>query len=89
MPLRFQKRVSIIPGLRLNLSRGGASVSLGHRGVWYTVGTRGQRGTVGLPGSGLFYTTSEPWHRPRAGDPLGWIIVLALLAFLYFLLVKQ
>lgn len=56
MPLRFSRRLSIIPGLRLNLSKSGVSASIGHRGAWYTVGSRGQRATVGLPGTGLFWT---------------------------------
>jgi hypothetical protein len=31
MGLRFNSRVSIIPGLRVNLSKSGASLSIGHR----------------------------------------------------------
>jgi hypothetical protein len=61
--LRFQRRIKIAPGLRLNLSKSGASVSAGHRGFWYTVGPRGERATIGLPGSGLF------WTQTRAGTP--------------------
>ena len=56
MPLRFSRRLSIIPGLRLNLSKSGVSASIGHRGAWYTVGSHGQRATLGLPGTGLFWT---------------------------------
>ena len=32
MTLRFYRRVSLIPGVRLNASRAGLSVSLGRRG---------------------------------------------------------
>lgn len=57
MGFRFRKTVSIVPGLvRLNLSKSGASVSVGPRGLKYTVGPKGRRTTVGLPGSGLSYT---------------------------------
>lgn len=45
-----------MPGLTVNLSRSGASLSFGARGAHYTVGPMGQRVTVGLPGTGLFYT---------------------------------
>jgi hypothetical protein len=38
MPLRFTRRVSLIPGLRLNASRAGLSLSIAHRGAWYTMG---------------------------------------------------
>jgi hypothetical protein len=43
MPLRLARRFSLIPGLRVNLSKRGASLSAGHRGAWYTVGPRGGR----------------------------------------------
>ena len=69
MPLRFTRHVSLIPGLRVNLSKFGASLSLGHRGFWYTVGPRGRRATVGLPGTGLFWTETEPWARREAIPP--------------------
>jgi uncharacterized protein DUF4236 len=36
--LRYHHRLALLPGLRINLSRSGASVSVGHRGAWYTVG---------------------------------------------------
>jgi Protein of unknown function (DUF4236) len=64
MGLRFRRRLSILPGLRLNLSRSGASVSVGHRGAWVTVGQR--RVTVGLPGTGLS-TPSSIRCRPFMG----------------------
>ena len=60
MGLRFRRRFSIIPGLRVNLSRSGASLSIGHRGAWYTVGPRGRRVTLGIPGSGLFWMQRIP-----------------------------
>jgi hypothetical protein len=60
MPLRFTRRLSLIPGLRVNLSKRGASLSLGHRGARWTVGPRRQRATRGLPGTGLFWTERIP-----------------------------
>ena len=56
MPLRFWRRVKIAPGVTLNLSKSGTSVSLGPRGAKTTIGHGKVRQTVGLPGSGLFYT---------------------------------
>ena len=41
----FTRRLSFIPGLRVNPSKGGASLSIGHRGAWYTFGPRGHRPT--------------------------------------------
>ena len=56
MGLRLFRRVRIAPGLTLNLSKSGGSLSIGMRGARYTVGPRGRRSTVGLPGTGLYYT---------------------------------
>jgi hypothetical protein len=51
----------VFPGLRLNLSKSGASVSLGGRGFHYTVGPKGTRTSVGLPGTGLSWTEYTPY----------------------------
>lgn len=56
MGFRFRRSVSIIPGLRLNLSKSGASVSVGPKGLHYTVGPKGTRITAGIPGTGLSWT---------------------------------
>lgn len=57
MGFRFWRRVKIAPGITLNFSKSGASVSLGPRGSKFTIGPRGKRFTMGLPGTGMFYTT--------------------------------
>jgi hypothetical protein len=36
MTLRFLRRVRIAPGLRVNLSKSGASLSVGRKGMWLT-----------------------------------------------------
>ena len=59
MGVRFWRRVKIAPGLTLNLSKSGGSLSFGPRGAKYTVGSRGRRATVGIPGTGLFYTQAS------------------------------
>ena len=56
MSMRFWRRVRVAPGVTMNLSKRGGSLSFGPRGAKYTVGTSGRRGTVSLPGTGLFYT---------------------------------
>ncbi len=57
MGFRFFRRVSLGKGVRLNLSKSGPSLSFGGKGFWYTIGPGGRRTTVGLPGTGLYYTT--------------------------------
>ena len=56
MGLRFRKIFSIIPGVRLNVSKSGVSTSLGGHGATVNVGTSGKRTvTLGIPGTGLSY----------------------------------
>lgn len=57
MSFRFQKRIRVAPGLRVNLSKRGISTSVGRRGGTVSVGRRGVYGNVGLPGTGLSYRT--------------------------------
>jgi len=55
MGFRFQKRISILPGVRLNLSKGGVSTSLGPRGADVNIGKDGITTNAGIPGTGLSY----------------------------------
>src|SRR5271154_1994980 len=59
---RFYRRVHIFPGLTVNLSKSGPSLSVGVRGAHVTVGPRGVTRTVGIPGSGIFYTSRTGYH---------------------------
>lgn len=51
--IRFFRRIKLAPGLRLNLSRTGPSVSVGPEGAHVTVGPKGAAVYAGLPGTGL------------------------------------
>jgi hypothetical protein len=66
--LRFFRRVPILGRfVTLNLSKAGASASVGVPGFHVTSGTHGTRVTAGLPGTGLFYTkTLTASADPRA-----------------------
>ena len=55
MGFRFQKRISLLPGIRLNLSKSGASVTVGKTGLSVNLGKDGATGSVGIPGTGLSY----------------------------------
>ena len=59
MGWRFYRRIAILPNLWVNLSKGGASVSVGVRGLRATFGRKRKQLTVGLPGTGLFFTHVE------------------------------
>jgi len=64
MGLRYRKRIRL-PFGRLNLSRSGASLSVGRPGAWLTFGHGRRRATLGWPGSGLSYTSVS--KAPSAG----------------------
>jgi len=55
MPIRFRKTIKILPGVKMNLSKGGVSFTFGSKGYHVNVGKRGVRQTVGIPGTGLSY----------------------------------
>lgn len=81
MGFRFSKRITILPGVRLNVGKRGASVSVGPRGASVTMGRNGTYGNVGLPGSGLSYRTRL--DRPsRSSLPVGPSLPVRLLAIL-------
>ncbi|MCM3745109.1 DUF4236 domain-containing protein [Sporosarcina luteola] len=65
MGFRFQKRVKIAPGVRLNISKSGVSTSIGRRGASVTVGKRGVRANVGIPGTGLSYSEQLTKRKKR------------------------
>jgi hypothetical protein len=54
---RFYRRVNIFPGLSVNFSKSGPSLTVGMRGAHVTLGNRGITRTVGLPGTGIYYTS--------------------------------
>jgi uncharacterized protein YgiM (DUF1202 family) len=78
MGFRFQKRFSILPGLlRINLSKGGVSASVGPRGADVNIGKKGITTSAGIPGSGLSYR-STMGHK---GAGLGVLLLAAGLAY--------
>lgn len=78
MGFRFRKSFKLLPGVRVNLSKSGVSTSFGGKGLTTTIGHGKQRTTVGLPGSGLSYTTEAPL-RGRSVPGIVILIVLALI----------
>ncbi len=59
MGLRYKKQITIFPGVKLNISKSGLSLSVGKKGAHVTAGTSGRKSvSVGLPGTGLSYTKS-------------------------------
>jgi hypothetical protein len=96
MGFRFYRRVRLFPGVSVNLSRSGPSLSVGVRGAHLTLGRRGVTRTVGLPGTGIFYTSRSGTHTgmhsagpdapPASAGPglVFAVIVLVMLALVVF-----
>jgi hypothetical protein len=60
MAWRNQKRFSVLPGVRLNVRKGGFTTGVGTRGAWYTFGLGKSQVTVGVPATGISYAASAP-----------------------------
>lgn len=54
MAIRFRKSIKLAPGVRMNLSGGGLSWTLGPRGASIGIGKRGTYLNSGIPGTGLY-----------------------------------
>ena len=71
MGFRFRTSLGLGKRVRLNITKHGfSSVSIGRRGATLNVGRKGVRETVGLPGTGLSYTTGA------RGGPIVSVIAL-------------
>lgn len=69
MGLRFRKSVRICKGIRLNFNKNSTSITIGGKGVHYTVNSKGRRtGTVGLPGTGVSYSVSSSSKKASSSD---------------------
>ncbi|MCU4121598.1 DUF4236 domain-containing protein [Variovorax sp. N23] len=71
MAFRFQKRIKILPGVRVNLSKSGVSTSIGRPGATVNLRKGKVKTTVGLPGSGLSYSTETRERPGRRGYAVG------------------
>ena len=69
MGLRLRKSIKLMPGLKLNLSKSGMSLTAGRRGACVNFSSRGTRATVGMPGTGISYSAKLGGTRARAAAP--------------------
>lgn len=70
MAWSFRKRIKIIPGVHLNLSKNGISTSIGVKGASLTIGEAGTYLNTGVPFLGINYRykLSELHSRPDLGN---------------------
>lgn len=57
MPVRFRRTFTLFPGVKVNVSKGGMSVTVGRKGFHLNFSKHGVRQTTGLPGSGISHTS--------------------------------
>ena len=87
MAIRFRKRIRILSGIWLNVSKSGISASIGGSGVTVNLGKRGTRSTLSVPGTGLSFSQTaalrpQPAEPPRAGARAAKSVVVVLWVFL-------
>lgn len=83
MGFRFSKRVTLLPGVRLNISKSGISTSIGPRGLSLTAGRNGIHLNAGIPGTGLSYRErldrpSSEKHRSGSTDSFSGRVTISL-----------
>ena len=54
MGIRFRKYITIIPGVKINLSKSGVSATIGHKGASVNISKNGTFVNAGIPGTGIF-----------------------------------
>lgn len=90
MGLRFRKSFKILPGVKFNLGKKSAGVSVGTTGARYSVNSSGRKtSTVGVPGTGLSYSKSSGGGKKSdksSKSVLPWRLILAV-GVLIFLLI--
>jgi len=60
MGLKFRKSIKLFPGVRLNLGKKGiASLSIGKKGATVNINKKGIKTTLGIPGTGISYSTKR------------------------------
>ena len=70
MGFRFHRSVKILPGVKININKKSSSITFGPKGAHYTINSKGKlTTTVGLPGTGLSYTTSTQKKHSRTATP--------------------
>ncbi len=52
--MKYRKRIKVIPGVNLNISRRGISTTIGPRGLNVNIGKKGAFLNTGIPGTGLY-----------------------------------
>ncbi len=80
MGFRFRKTFKIVPGVKLNLTKSGISTSIGSRGLTVNLKNGQAKTTLGVPGTGLSYSTST--RTSISGSSVLWLVGIAIVVVL-------
>ena len=86
MGLRFNKRIKIMPGVKLNIGLGGISTTIGPRGASLNAVKKGVYANVGLPGTGILSRTKIAGTTARSGTASVLWMVLAVVLVVSFVI---
>ena len=78
MAFRFRKSFKVAPGVRFNLGKKSASVSVGGKGGRITTGTSGTRASASVPGTGVGYTKKISGSSKSTQDEPGRLVGVAI-----------
>lgn len=78
--MNYRKRIKILPGVTINLSKSGISTTIGTKGFSVNVGQNGAYLNTGIPGTGLYQrhkigniNNSSLRFKIAAGTNLKWL----------------
>lgn len=86
MAINFRKRISLMPGVKLNVSKNGLSTTVGTKGGSVNVGKNGVYANASIPGTGLYArekissTTNNVQKIQDVGETTGyeWVMIICL-----------
>lgn len=70
MAWSYRKRIKILPGVNVNVSKSGVSTSVGPKGAKINVGPKGSKLYTSIPGTGIYYrgTLSKTANKESSGS---------------------
>ena len=91
MGFRFQRRIRIAPGVRLNISKSGIGGSIGRTGLRLGVdANRRKYFSVGLPGTGMSYRAFFGERvRPQTIRAIAYILIGLLFGFVIIVMLMM
>ncbi len=87
MGFRFRKSIKLFPGVKVNLSNRGVSTSIGGPGATVNLKPgRKAKVTVGIPGSGLSYSSDIGSNSPSTKSSFGLIGKILFAIFVLYII---